>query len=714
MAATPSRVTRAITLAALPYLVASLCWPEKPPSCAAPVSDGRPLCAEGAVLLAGENCTAQCDPAGLLVVYGFCNITCPPCDDAASEEFWIPTCGPAGTSCNGSLQLGTMETEALGLFSCIERSKAVEFCEADMMKMEAAAAAAVDAGAVPPDPHTAEIQGYLGFLGALAGLAVLGTLAVRIPSRAVQSLLFTSSSMTLRWNLANLIMAVGFLTGAALLALLFVTRDPLTDAPIFLVDNSVAWTGLAAAAAAFSTIAWSFYRGLHGPLKVTRQAAWKLHIFFGVTFLGFATVHPILAYADGFTITDGPAVGDPNTIGSFQIWQYKVGLVALLLLWAGVLGAPSLARYDSWKLLHYLSLVGYMLSILHFYTVAWVSIPSVILLGLYLLQKWYVTLQARLRAVEVLSAEILAEDCGKHLVLTLHVPGFEYRPGQWCRIHAPGNVSSVAHPFTIVPSGERWQVRFFIKVTGNFTQRLAIYTKSPGCRLRLEGPYGEPAVPNILNIPTVFVLGGVGVTPALSLAAEAKRTTGVKPPVFWSLRCKKLLDRCAPMLEDVIDMQHSQVLVPTSRAEILELNARSHGDNIATWMANVASYFRSIGHTHVQLFVCGPPGLAADAEAATRKEANSISWDVHVEQFRFLPEIQCSCAPRAPTPPPRAPSMQPEEIEKGIVVGMSSSWESEIDVVLEPEHDDKAGARAVSWTEPSWIFACLSMPFCGR
>merc|ERR1712066_1002046 len=89
------------------------------------------------------------------------------------------------------------------------------------------------------------------------------------------------------------------------------------------------------------------------------------------------------------------------------------------------------------------------------------------------------------------------------------------------------------------------------KVSGQFTSQLANACAS-GTKgapaMRLQGPFGNPPLPANDIDAVVFVLGGVGVTPALSLVAEASKLCGDQVRVFWNLRSMELLKRSAPIL----------------------------------------------------------------------------------------------------------------------------------------------------------------------
>ncbi|CAE8581951.1 unnamed protein product [Polarella glacialis] len=163
--------------------------------------------------------------------------------------------------------------------------------------------------------------------------------------------------------------------------------------------------------------------------------------------------------------------------------------------------------------------------------------------------------------------------------------------------------------------------------------------------VKLEGPYGIPPVPSSSVDAAVFIFGGVGITPALSLAAEASKFHGVKVPIYWGLRSLELLKRCAPMLEPHMDKELSTVVLNGQDVQAggnaLPLNARYGHEDVHSWLAEVSKRLSEKGVHRVMLFVCGPPGLAAAAKAAAgSKECNaSVAWHLHVEEFLFLPPL---------------------------------------------------------------------------
>jgi len=306
---------------------------------------------------------------------------------------------------------------------------------------------------------------------------------------------------------------------------------------------------------------------------------------------------------------------------------------------------------------------------------------------------------------EIVDAVATGEVDGGHVFLRLRAPGFKYVPGQWAYLRAPA-ISAVSHPFTIVPDTAANHVQFFIKVSGDFTKKLAQACSSERKPLlQLQGPCGSPPSVAKHAQAVVFVLGGVGVTPALSLVPEASKSCKGGARMYWSVRSKELLYRCAPLLEPylkpelqcirltkggtssptqprllgsaqattahpvdsnrsdkswpeldaVLDsiMKRDKTQVqsyvqkvkprlqvretPEERpAETLPLGASNGRADLGTWLASVAADLSAEGVSEVLLFVCGPTQLVTSVKRAT-KEVNHIDWQLHVEQFEFLP-----------------------------------------------------------------------------
>ncbi len=120
---------------------------------------------------------------------------------------------------------------------------------------------------------------------------------------------------------------------------------------------------------------------------------------------------------------------------------------------------------------------------------------------------------------------------GQFAYLRIHVPGLE---GEW-------------HPFTISSAPHEGEIQFTIKVVGDWTMRLydaAEFFPGPdgkrAWKASLDFPYGKFTLENMMprkekNGPLVFIAGGIGINPFLSmLASLARKGTQRKILVLWA------------------------------------------------------------------------------------------------------------------------------------------------------------------------------------
>lgn len=215
----------------------------------------------------------------------------------------------------------------------------------------------------------------------------------------------------------------------------------------------------------------------------------------------------------------------------------------------------------------------------------------------------------------------------------------------------------VGHQFTIVPGDSAGTIRFIIKASGSYTRRLA-NADLTGTVVRVEGPYGAPGAMNALHWASAvaFVVGGVGVTPAIALAPKVK-AHGEAPLLYWAMRSERLFRVCAPMLAPQVDqaLSHCQITKAKERGS----GASSPGN----WVApeglgpapakkELVDWLRAAGGEALRranakgdkpsmyVFVCGPPKLGAGVHAAAKmlaKEQPTLEVQVHEETFQFLP-----------------------------------------------------------------------------
>lgn len=111
-------------------------------------------------------------------------------------------------------------------------------------------------------------------------------------------------------------------------------------------------------------------------------------------------------------------------------------------------------------------------------------------------------------------------------IVCLRLPRlFDYRAGQYCDVRVSAISSLQWHPFTIASSPHENEMRFYIKVNGDWTRALHTLfqqqTKDDTISVDLRGPFGAPAEHVGQYEHVVLISGGVGATPMASIAKHA-------------------------------------------------------------------------------------------------------------------------------------------------------------------------------------------------
>ena len=265
----------------------------------------------------------------------------------------------------------------------------------------------------------------------------------------------------------------------------------------------------------------------------------QLHRQTGIAALLLVFAHPLAMFA-----------GDPATLAYLdpRVDPLRAASLAFVLVAVVVLVATSLWRtacglsYEHWRLLHgALSLavvalgLGHALMVGHYTGEAWQQALLVLAVGATLA----LVLQARLlrpwrmrrrpwRVAEVRPGR--DDSCALRLVPEGH-DGLTFAPGQYAWLTTGGTPWRLQqHPFSLASGADDGGVEFTIKALGDYTD--AVAGLAPGSRAFVEGPYGAFVyVPGSSPTGAVFIAGGVGITPVLSILRTV-RDRGAREPLW--------------------------------------------------------------------------------------------------------------------------------------------------------------------------------------
>lgn len=213
-------------------------------------------------------------------------------------------------------------------------------------------------------------------------------------------------------------------------------------------------------------------------------------------------------------------------------WWMAAGAAGLLAF--AVVITTSLYRlqlgllYERWRVIHgYVSVAAVALAMAHVIGVGYYAQgPAGRGLWIALTIAWVLAL-VNVRVIKPWKMfrrpyiiEKIEREHGNSWSLTLLPEGHEgmqFNPGQFAWLTIGKSPFSIReHPFSFSSSAmEPGRIRMTIKELGDFTARIG--ETVPGTRAYLDGPYGSFTIDRHAAVGYVFIAGGVGVTPVMSI-----------------------------------------------------------------------------------------------------------------------------------------------------------------------------------------------------
>jgi predicted ferric reductase len=184
----------------------------------------------------------------------------------------------------------------------------------------------------------------------------------------------------------------------------------------------------------------------------------------------------------------------------------------------------------------------------------------------------------------------------------------------------PGDIANQFHPFSITSSPGARELRVAVKAVGDYTY--AMRDLAPGDGARIEGPYGGFSYRLVLNRNQVWIAGGIGITPFLSMARDLDQAADYDIDLYY---CTKSLEAAA-FLEDLEAIASTH---PTFR--VLSFPEDVRGFITARDVQQTSARIRE-----PDILICGPrqmiEGLTAQFVAAEVPRRR-----IHFEKFSFIP-----------------------------------------------------------------------------
>jgi predicted ferric reductase len=328
-----------------------------------------------------------------------------------------------------------------------------------------------------------------------------------------------------------------------------------------------------------------------------------IHRTSGVVGLVLVAIHPIFLFLPDFLR------GDLPTMPPLKI----LGAVTLLILGTAA-GAALLYRrlhltYETWKAIHRVAYavlpLGFAHALLLGSDISRAPLRALWLLfaGLYLaiviskVWKW-----ASVRRHPFRVAQVLQET---YDTWSLHFQGphVDYKPGQFLIVQLvrDGKVSE-PHPFTISSSPTDEHLSITVKSLGDFTSTVSA-TKTTDTAF-IDAPYGAFSFLNHDAPDLLFVAGGIGITPFMSMLRYI-RDTGLRRNIV--LICGNKREQDIPFRAELDSLQaeiRSLKVVHVMSSQDDWPGARGYVDR-----AKLSGYVTNLANAEV--FLCGPPAMMA-------------------------------------------------------------------------------------------------------
>lgn len=199
------------------------------------------------------------------------------------------------------------------------------------------------------------------------------------------------------------------------------------------------------------------------------------------------------------------------------------------------------------------------------------------------------------------------------------------RAGQFAVLKVQASGLREPHVFTVASGPAEPELRFFIRDLGDWSRRIQT-ADLIGTEVVVEGPYGEFEPLPHDDRPTLWVAGGVGITPFLA-------ATATLPPA--SPERRPLLVYC---VRDRADATALAVLETAADQGRLDLEVFASGEGRRFTGDTLRELRSDLGDAHVA--VCGPSGLVSSAvDAARSLGATDIETELFDIRGGFGPDL---------------------------------------------------------------------------
>lgn len=306
-----------------------------------------------------------------------------------------------------------------------------------------------------------------------------------------------------------------------------------------------------------------------------------------------------------------------------------LGFYAFALILIGVLlsAAPIFKRkipYHRWINIHKLMGIFYVMGVIHGLMVhsliKELPITRIYVFGMSFIgiAAWfYRAFLFRFFNKELEYQIVQVKDLGHRLTEIVLQPirsDLTYLAGQFAFFKFPAISKKEQHPFTISSHPYEHKLRLTIKGLGDYTDNLSTKLKVGDTAL-VEGPYGHFSSSYIKELDLIWIAGGIGITPFLSLAKDLHPN---KVHLFW----------CVNTSEEAVYLDELQKIADNNPNFQFTIWASDESGYLTADQLGIQNY-KNKGY-----LLCGPKPLK-ESLMKQLKQKGVQAGDIYDEEFAF-------------------------------------------------------------------------------
>lgn len=352
---------------------------------------------------------------------------------------------------------------------------------------------------------------------------------------------------------------------------------------------------------------------------------YRAHRLLGLIAMGLVVLHVLLLMLSR-ALVSGASAWTLLTPGAG--WRIFVGVVALAGLLAGLaLALFARMRHEAFVRVHRSLGVLFLLAGVHVFVVpgtkassrpltVYLALLTALALVAFARRSLLGRLLIRRHRYRVEGVNRLAPDAVE-IVLASEAGRLPFQPGQFVFVRF-AELGGEAHPFSITSAPDEAALRLVVKALGDHTRLLM--DLPPGGSADLEGPYGAFSHLAPAGSPQVWIAGGIGVTPFLSMARSLDGN-GHEIDLYY---CTEAADQSYFLTElfEVADRNPRVRVIPIRKADLGHLSA----DDIQAASRNLPDK---------DILMCGPPVMIRNLTGQFRARGVPRAR-IHYEDFSFL------------------------------------------------------------------------------